>query len=54
MTLRVATFEFNELRPMVIGDPGSGLDQMPRRERRGREDPVFDLLEGRKIAGIES
>lgn len=53
MTLRIATFEFNELRPMVVGDPGSGLDQMPRRERRGREDPVFDLLEGRKIAGIE-
>jgi hypothetical protein len=54
MTLRIATFEFNELRPMVIGDPGSGLDQMPRRERHSREDPVFDLLEGRKIAGIES
>jgi hypothetical protein len=54
MTLRVATFEFNELRPIVTGDPGSGLHQMPRRERRGREDPVFDLLEGRKLAGIES
>jgi hypothetical protein len=53
MTLRIATFEFNELRPMVIGDPGSGLDQMPRLERRGHEDPVFALLEGRKIAGIE-
>ena len=53
MSLRIATFEFNELRPTTVGEPGSGLAQMPRLERRGREDPVFALLEGRRIAGIE-
>jgi hypothetical protein len=53
MSLRIATFEFNELRPTTIGDPGSGLAAMPRLERRGREDPVFALLDGRRIAGIE-
>ena len=53
MSLRIATFEFNRLRPLTVGDPGSGLAQMPVLERRGRDDPVFALLEGRRIAGIE-
>ena len=53
MSLRAATFEFNELRPTTVAEPGSLLAAMPRLERRGREDPVFALLAGQPLPGIE-